>query len=72
MGINTDEFNSPAKKGDVSGLAISCAIAFGQIADCLEAINNKQEIDPVKIAKIREISLRTQEIFQELTAWTND
>lgn len=70
MGINVEAYRTPAIRGDVSGVAINCAIAISDIADCLEDINNQRHIDPAKIAKIRETATAIQKIFVELTAWT--
>lgn len=72
MGIDNNKFISPAIRGDVSGVAIHCAIAIDHIADCLVAIDSGRPIDPVSLQKIRSAAQSIQKIFEELTGWTKE
>lgn len=72
MGIDAEKFVLPAKRGDISGVAINCAIGFGEIARSLEAMGNGKPIDPNAVATLLTISSTLQQMFEELTGWTAD
>lgn len=72
MGIDAEKFALSAKRGDVSGIAINCAIGFGHVASALEALGSGQPIDPNIISQLRVTSLTLQQLFEELTGWTAD
>lgn len=72
MAIDEERFMLVARRGDVSGIAIKCTIAFGAIADSLDAIRQGKPIDEADILKIKKTADEIEKIFDMLTGWTPD
>lgn len=73
MSIDPDAFGSPAKKGDVSGVAIDLHAALEEIAAALGKLSNNTKVDLSKeISKLKEAQASVLEQFDALTNWNAD
>ena len=83
MGINSELYNKPAIRGDITGPVINTAGALTAIAEALELLAGgppKNAEDAAKyiqkmaghIATIKETSQKLEAAFDRLSGWTPD
>ena len=83
MGINSELYNKPAIRGDITGVAINTAGALTAIAQALETVaggppkNAKEAAEYAQtiaghVSTIKEASQKLEAIFDRLSGWTPD
>ena len=71
MGINSETYSEPAKRGDVTGIAIRAALIAMNTAQAFERLKRGEDISE-NIENLRTDAKLLEEIFDRLSGWSDD